>query len=153
MSLIVLSACGDAKQSDTVRVSPEQRNKHSPSDLVVGSNTFYFNSCHSVTGVFNDKGEITSRIILKIPPRFLSTCSSSTENPRQLEFDGTYLIVKLCRVAFGAGGCGVEKYRSKNFEHWQEYIGITWRNGEQYEAWRQLGSSSAKADEIIHVKH
>ena len=78
----------------------------------------------------------------------MSVC---TDKQSQLNFDGTYLTVKICRTTFGAGGCGVEKYRTKDFENWQEYIGITWLDSEQYEAWRQLGSNSSKADEITKI--
>ena len=96
-------------------------------DLTIGAHRFYLNT---------------------FPTRPLSVC---TDKQSQLNFDGTYLTVKICRTAFGAGGCGVEKYRTKDFENWQEYIGITWHENEQYEAWRQLGSNSSKADDITKV--
>ena len=117
-------------------------------DLTIGAHRFYLNSCHSLTGVFNHNGSIKTKVILTFPTRPLSVC---TDKQSQLNFDGTYLTVKICRTSFGAGGCGVEKYRTKDFENWQEYIGITWHDNEQYEAWRHLGSNSSKADEITKV--
>ena len=50
------------------------------------------------------------------------------------------------RQTAGAGSKTGERYRSENFTDWEEYIGITWVDGEEYEAWRKLGSTSSKAD-------
>ncbi|MGJ8483147.1 hypothetical protein ACSFVZ_03875 [Pseudoalteromonas sp. SYSU M81236] len=138
---LLLIAC------DKKHTIPEQLQNKQP-DLIIDNAEFYLNSCQSLSGVFNDAGKITSRVIVTFPTRLMSYCS---EERTQLSYDGTYLTVKLCRTAFAAGGCGLERYRSKDFQHWQEYIGITWVNNEQYEAWRLLGSSSTKADEINKV--
>ena len=141
VTALLIVACGD-KSQETITTQRKQ------ADLTVGSTKFYLNSCHSLTGVFNHNDTIKTKVILTFPTRPLSVC---TDKQSQLNFDGTYLTVKICRTAFGAGGCGGEKYRTKDFENWQEYIGITWHGNEQYEAWRQLGSNSSKADEITKV--
>ncbi len=138
---LLMASCGDKPQ-----LSNFTQNKQP--DLTIDATQFYLNSCHSLTGVFNHNGSIKTKVILTFPTRPLSVCNNKQS---QLNFDGTYLTVKICRTAFGAGGCGVEKYRTKDFENWQEYIGITWHENEQYEAWRQLGSNSSKADEITKV--
>ncbi|MAD05734.1 MULTISPECIES: hypothetical protein [unclassified Pseudoalteromonas] len=137
----MITACGDKSQ-----VSITSKSKQP--DFTIDTTQFYLNSCHSLTGVFNHNGTIESKVILTFPYRPLSVC---TDKQSQLNFDGTYLTVKICRTSFGAGGCGVEKFRTKDFENWQEYIGITWHDNEQYEAWRRLGSNSTKADEITKV--
>ncbi|MCG9733003.1 hypothetical protein L1D51_03175 [Pseudoalteromonas shioyasakiensis] len=139
--ILLIASCGDKP-----KLSNFTKNKQA--DLTVGSTKFYLNSCHSLTGVFNHNDTIKTKVILTLPTRPLSVCNNKQS---QLNFDGTHLTVKICRTAFGAGGCGVEKYRTTDFENWQEYIGITWHGNEQYEAWRQLGSNSSKADEITKV--
>ncbi|MAB62393.1 MAG: hypothetical protein HRU18_04045 [Pseudoalteromonas sp.] len=141
VTALLIVACGD-KSQETITTQRKQ------ADLTVGSTKFYLNSCHSLTGVFNHNDTIKTKVILTLPTRPLSVCNNKQS---QLNFDGTHLTVKICRTAFGAGGCGVEKYRTTDFENWQEYIGITWHGNEQYEAWRQLGSNSSKADEITKV--
>lgn len=47
--------------------------------------------------------------------------------------------------------CGGGRYRSADFELWEEYIGVTWINSEEYEAWRKVGSTSSKADSVKKV--
>lgn len=68
-----------------------------------------------------------------------------------LTHDGKYIIFNVCEIAYGAGGCGGGRYRSKDNKNWEEYIGVTWLKGEQYEAWRKVGSTSSKADSIKKV--
>ncbi|KPW04715.1 hypothetical protein [Pseudoalteromonas sp. P1-8] len=139
--ILLIASCGDKP-----KLSNFTKNKQP--DLTIGVTQFYLNSCHSLTSVFNHNGTIKTKVILTLPTRPLSVCNNKQS---QLNFDGTHLTVKICRTAFGAGGCGVEKYRTTDFENWQEYIGITWHGNEQYEAWRQLGSNSSKADDITKV--
>ncbi len=50
------------------------------------------------------------------------------------------------RQTFGAGSWTGERFRSADFKSWEEYIGVTWVNSEEYEAWRKVGSTSSKAD-------
>ena len=141
VTLFLIAACGDSSQ---VSITSQSRQP----DLIINSAKLYLNSCYSLSGVFNHNGTIKTKVILIFPTRPLSICA---DKQSQLNFDGTYLTVRICRTSFGAGGCGVEKYRTKDFENWQEYIGITWHDNEQYEAWRWLGSNSSAADEITKV--
>lgn len=81
----------------------------------------------------------------------VSAFSSCQPKSTPLVYDGEYIIFNVCEMAFGAGGCGGGRYRSADDINWEEYIGITWIKGEQYEAWRTVGSTSSKADSVKKV--
>ena len=113
--------------------------------IVIDGGEFYGRSC-SVTRVSHDAGIESGEIIFKVPSRLLTYCAKSAPNKNYLEYDGVYIILHVDRQTAGAGSWTGERYRSRNFKSWEEYIGVTWVKGEEYEAWRKLGSTSSKAD-------
>ncbi len=115
-------------------------------DVKIGQDDFYAGTC-SITQVSHAAGIETARVIFEIPSRMLKTC----ENRGPLQFDGEYIILSVCEMSFGAGGCAGGRYRSADFELWEEYIGVTWINSEEHEAWRKVGSTSSKADSVKKV--
>lgn len=115
-------------------------------DIILGNDEFYAGSC-SITRVTNNSGVKTVNVIFEVPYSFLTTCT----NIGSLQYDGEYIILNVCKITFGAGGCGGGRYRSADFELWEEYIGVTWINSEEYEAWRKVGSTSSKADSVKKV--
>ena len=142
-----LTACGlnnDGDRADSVIETPWWK-LVSP-DLVIKDNKFYVRNCsfYKMKKGVNDQDP---ELVFSPPYRLATSCSGS-----ELNHDGEFYIISMCRITFGAGGCGSEQYRSSDLENWQEYIGITWRNSEEYEAWRVLGSTSNKADAIKKVE-
>ncbi|MEC4726635.1 hypothetical protein HWQ46_13860 [Shewanella sp. D64] len=117
-------------------------------DIIIGIADFYAKGC-SIIQVSHDDAARTETVIFKAPTQLFASCSQRGANP--LQYDGEYIIFSICNMTIGAGGCGGARYRSADFELWQEYIGVTWLNSEEYEAWRTLGSNSSKADSIKKV--
>lgn len=115
-------------------------------DITIGNDEFYTGSC-SITRVTNHGDVKTERVIFEVPYSFLATC----HNRDSLQYDGEYIILNVCEMTIGAGGCGRQRYRSADFKLWEEYIGVTWINSEEYEAWRKVGSTSSKADSVKKV--
>ncbi|XQW83413.1 hypothetical protein ACOYR1_09575 [Thalassotalea piscium] len=114
--------------------------------IVIGDSEFYGSTC-SVVQVKRDQTGIKSvNVIFTAPVRLFTYCFKSEYGKNYLEFDGEYIILNVVRQTTGAGASTGERYRSANFSVWEEYIGVTWIKGEEYEAWRKLGSHSTKAD-------
>lgn len=119
-------------------------------DVIIDGDEFYAGTC-SITQVTDVDGVKTGEEIFKVPSRFLADCVNSGRGKEVLGYDGEYIILRVCQTTFGAGGCGGDSYRSADFENWEEHIGVTWINGEEYEAWRKVGSKSSKADSVKKV--
>ena len=115
-------------------------------DVVIGNDEFYGRNC-AITQVSNKDGAKTASVIFKVPYSLIATCN----NKGPLQYDGEYIILSVCEMTFGAGGCGGGRYRSADFENWEEYFGVTWIKSEEYEAWRKVGSTSSKADSVKKV--
>ena len=115
-------------------------------DIIIGNDEFYAGTC-SITRVTHNGDVKTERVIFEVPYGFSATC----HNNGALQYDGEYIILNVCEMSFGAGGCSGGRYRSADFELWEEYIGVTWINSEEYEAWRKVGSTSSKADSVKKV--
>lgn len=114
--------------------------------IIIDGDEFYGRSC-SVTRVSSNNAGIKSgRVIFNVPSRLFTSCAKSEPNRNYLEYDGEYIILHVDRQTFGAGSWTGELYRSSDFKSWEEYIGVTWINSEEYEAWRKVGSTSSKAD-------
>lgn len=143
----LLLGCGE-NSGGSVEVEPIQKTWWEPlkPDVIIGNDEFYAGIC-SVTQVTNSDGVKEGRVIFEVPYRLLATCN----NRGPLQYDGEYIILDVCQMSFGAGGCGGGRYRSADFELWEEYIGVTWINSEEYEAWRKVGSTSSKADSVKKV--
>ncbi|OEE81785.1 hypothetical protein A1OQ_20580 [Enterovibrio norvegicus FF-162] len=120
-------------------------------DVVIGSDAFYAGEC-SILSVKTVEGVATETVVFRAPSRPLTTCKNGEGYGEPLKHDGKFIILSVCRMAFGAGGCAVERYRSADLQDWEEHIGVTWIDGEEYEAWRTLGSTSSKADSVKKVK-
>jgi len=116
--------------------------KLSSPDVVIDDDWYYTHHCSIYKRDINLDDEPPIELF-SAPYRFATNCQSS-----KLTRKNEYFVISMCRVAFSAGGCGDERYRSQDFENWQEYIGITWKNNEKYDAWRNVGSTSEKADAI-----
>lgn len=112
--------------------------------IVIKGDEFYGKSC-SVSRVSDDSGIESETVIFKVPSRLLTYCAQSKPDKNYLEYDGEYIILNVDRQTAGAGSWTGERYRSADFESWQEYIGVTWVEGEEYEAWRALGSASSSS--------
>ncbi|MEH6817708.1 MAG: hypothetical protein V7683_14350 [Pseudoalteromonas distincta] len=149
--LVLIAACSKNPLKTNVTTSlPTPWWEPLTPDVVINNNEFYLQGCSSITRVASEGSIKTASIVLNIPTRLLSSSPENQSNKR-LKYDGTYLTLTLCRVAFGAGGCADERYKTLDFVNWEEYIGITWLKSEKYEAWRKLGSTSSKADSITKV--
>lgn len=116
-------------------------------DIVVGEFEYYAGTC-KILEVDTTIDNPSSTTVFEVPTSVLSQCQNRLP---ALTYDGEYLIFSVCKMSFGAGGCGRGRYRSADTINWQEDIGITWIKGEQYEAWRNLGSNSSKADAVKKV--
>ncbi|OHY82775.1 hypothetical protein [Marinobacter sp. AC-23] len=119
-------------------------------DVIIDGDEFYAGTC-SITQVTRSGNEKTAKVIFKVPSRLFTRCTNSGRGEKPLDYDGEYIILRVCEFAIGAGGCGGESYRSADFENWEEHIGVTWINSEEYEAWRKVGSKSSKADSVKKV--
>lgn len=119
-------------------------------DVTINGDEFYAGTC-SITRVTGSGDEKTAEVIFKVPSRLFTQCTNSGRGKKVLDYDGEYIILRVCEIAYGAGGCGGDSYRSADFENWEEHIGVTWINGEEYEAWRKVGSKSSKADSVKKV--
>jgi len=119
------------------------------SQLKVGDLQYFSKGC-SVFTIKQVAGKESLVNIFSVPKQFMGTCKNLEDG---FSYDGEYIVLKVCQMAFGAGGCGGGRYRYRisngnSGDHWEEYIGVTWRNGEEYEAWRRVGSTSSRADSI-----
>lgn len=119
-------------------------------DVVIGTDEFYAGRC-SITRVKHQNGVQSASVIFEVPYRLMAVCENSQIDNKPLKYDGEYISLSVCQTVFGAGGCPKDMYRSADFENWEEYIGVTWIEGEEYEAWRKLGSTSTKADSVKKV--
>jgi hypothetical protein len=152
MCVIQLMSCSDNK----VAVNEEKKASlpiawwESVQPIIINGDEFYGQSC-SVTQVSNNEGIKQKKIIFNVPSRILTICAKSKSGKNYLEYDGEYIVLHVVRQTFGAGSWTGELYRSADFKSWEEYIGVTWVNGEEYEAWRSVGSTSSKADSIKKV--
>ncbi len=113
--------------------------------IIIDGDEFYGRSC-SVTRVSNEAGSKSEQVIFNVPSRTFTYRAKSTAGRNYLEYDGEYLVLHVDRQTFGAGSWTGELYRSADFKSWEEHIGVSWINGEEYEAWRKVGSTSSKAD-------
>lgn len=113
--------------------------------ITLGEEAFYGKPC-SVIRVRDDSGIKSEQVIFTVPSRLLTYCAKAQPNKNYLEYDGEYIILHVDRQTAGAGSWTGERFRSADFESWEEYIGVTWVKGEEYEAWRAVGSTSSVAD-------
>lgn len=113
--------------------------------IVIGHSEFYGSTCSVTQVIRNVVGIKSENIIFKVPPRLFTHCAEGEPGRNYLEHDGEYIILNVYRQTIGAGSWTGERYRSTNFKIWEEYIGVTWVEGEEYEAWRRVGSTSSKA--------
>lgn len=148
----LLGSCSDGDQpaspaEDTSMTAPWWQYVQ---PITIEDEEFYGRPC-SVTRVSDDSGIKSGEVIFKVPSRLLTYCAKSKPKKNYLEYDGSYIVLHVDRQTAGAGSWTGERYRSADFENWEEYIGVTWVKGEQYEAWRVVGSSSSKADSRTKV--
>ncbi|MEI8611762.1 hypothetical protein P4S70_24000 [Enterovibrio sp. Hal110] len=149
---ILLSGC-EKHEADT----PKEVSKPIPwwqplePGVVIGGYAFYAGKC-AIVRVERIDSTSPETTTFRVPSRPLASCENWKGEGEPLKHDGEYIILSVCQMSFGAGGCAVERYRSADFEHWEEHIGVTWINGEEYEAWRKLGSTSSKADSVKKVE-
>ncbi|WP_028023340.1 hypothetical protein [Enterovibrio calviensis] len=120
-------------------------------NIVIDSDEFYAGKC-SIVQVNITDGVVVDTVVFRAPSRPLATCKNWEGEGEPLQHDVKFIILSVCQMAFGAGGCAVERYRSADLQHWEEHIGVTWIDGEEYEAWRTLGSTSSKADSVKKVE-
>ncbi|PML77270.1 hypothetical protein [Enterovibrio norvegicus] len=120
-------------------------------DVVIGGYAFYAGKC-AIVRVEDIDSTSPETTTFRVPSRPLASCENWKGEGEPLKHDGEFIILSVCHMSFGAGGCAVERYRSADFAHWEEHIGVTWINGEEYEAWRTLGSTSSKADSVKKVE-
>ena len=121
--------------------------------IIIDGDQFYGAPCTVTRVSNNDAGSPSAVIIFTVPSQLMTTCAQREPKRNYLEYDGEFIILHVDRQTFGAGSWTAERFRSADFTHWQQYIGVTWVNGEEYEAWRNVGSKSAKADSIKKVEH
>ena len=121
--------------------------------IIIDGDQFYGAPC-TVTRVSKDTtGAQSAVVIFTAPSQLMTTCAQRELKRNYLEYDGEFIILHVDRQTFGAGAWTGERFRSADFTHWQQYIGVTWVNSEEYEAWRNVGSESTKADSIKKVEH
>jgi len=154
LTLFVLFACDDdntATKSTKNIPPPPKPWIDTVEPIIIDGDEFYGKTC-SVIRISKKDNIKTDSVIFNVPWKALTSCFSSAEGVNYLDYDGEYIILNVYRQTFGAGSSTGERYRSKDFENWEEYIGVTWRNSEEYEAWRKVGSDSSKADSIKKVE-
>tara|TARA_Y100001947_G_C10200043_1_gene244591 strand:+ start:169 stop:513 length:345 start_codon:yes stop_codon:yes gene_type:complete len=103
VTLFLIAACGDSSQ---VSITSQSRQP----DLIINSTKLYLNSCYSLSGVFNHNGTIKTKVILISPTRPLSICA---DKQSQLNFDGTYLTVRICRTSLAQEVAGLKNIAQK----------------------------------------
>lgn len=118
--------------------------------VIVDGDEFYGKTC-SVIRVRSNAGTKSTKVIFNAPFKALTSCAKNKFGENYLKFDGKYIVLYVDRQTFGAGSSTGERYRSSDFELWEEYIGVTWIKGEEYEAWRNVGSTSSRADSRTKV--
>jgi hypothetical protein len=119
--------------------------------ISINGDQFYGKPC-SVTQVTTDEAGVKAEtVIFTVPSRAFTSCAQRVPNKNYLKLDGKYIVLHVDRQTFGAGSWTGERYRSADFISWEQYIGITWLDSEEYEAWRKVGSTSSKADSIQKV--
>jgi hypothetical protein len=118
-------------------------------DVTIGNMEYYAKNC-SILQVNALPNTNSAKTIFTVPSSVFSSCDNVF--PALIYEDG-YLVFQTCQIVFGAGGCGRSRYRSSDMKAWQEDIGITWIEGEEYEAWRNLGSTSSNADSVKRIKN
>lgn len=116
-------------------------------NVQIGDFEYYAGDC-AILQVNTTEGAASAKTIFKVSTYGFSFCKNRAT---PLIYDGEFLIFSVCETDFGAGSCGGGRYRSADMTNWQEDIGITWIKGEQYEAWRNLGSTSSKADAVKKI--
>lgn len=137
----------------------KEAKKKSPSEawwsaiqpIVIGDAEFYGRSCDVIRVTRDEAGLESAQRLFEAPSRLLTYCAKSDPATNYLEYDGEYIILQVQRQTAGAGSSTGERYRSADFKAWEEYIGVTWVDGEEYEAWRKVGSTSSKANSIKKV--
>lgn len=147
MSTLLMPACNDRKTTNSAaeNTSPEEPWWAKVKPVVVGGIDFYGKPC-SVTKVSHEAGSSSEEIIFKAPSRLFTYCEKREPGKNYLKYDGSHIILHVERQTVGAGSRTGERYRSADLASWEEYIGVSWINGEQYEAWRKVGSTSSTAD-------
>jgi len=119
--------------------------------IVIGDAEFYGRTCYVIRVTRDEAGVESAWRLFEAPSRMFSYCAKSDSATNYLEYDGKYIILQVHRQTAGAGSSTGERYRSADFKSWEEYIGVTWVDSEEYEAWRKVGSTSSKADSIKKV--
>ena len=152
ISLLVSCGSGDQSARPVEDTSPAAPWWEIVQPIVIGDDTFYGRPC-SVTRVRDESGIESGEVIFKVPSRLLTYCANAQPDKNYLEHDGEYIILHVDRQTVGAGSWTGERFRSADFESWEEYIGVTWVKGEEHEAWRAVGSSSSVADSRKKVVH
>lgn len=120
------------------------------SPVLIEGDAYYGGPC-SITRVSNENDGASVAVIFEVPARLFTYCLNREPAKNYLSYDGEYIILKVDRQTIGAGSSTAERYRSADFSSWQEYIGVTWLDGEAHEAWRNLGSTSSKADAVKKI--
>jgi len=153
LSIIFLTACLKSRPAtkDVELPTPQIPWIDTVEPIVINGDEFFGEACSVIQVSKSNTGVKTTKTIFKAPSRILTPCPKSTRGFNYLDYDGEYVILNVSRQTIGAGSHTGERYRSKDFINWEEYIGITWRNSEEYEAWRKVGSTSSKADSIKKV--
>jgi len=146
ISLIIQVTACDSSSESGKSVENDTQWWDSVKPVNIGTDRYYGRPC-SVTRVRNQ----VATVIFEAPIKWLTSCSSGIPYVNYLKYDGEYITLHVDRQAFGAGAKTGERFRTSNFNasrssDWEEYIGITWVNNEEYEAWRKLGSNSKSAD-------
>jgi len=149
---ILLIACGKEEPDKKTNTSQAIPWIETVDPIVIDGEEFYGTPC-SVIRISNSEGVKKREVIFKAPPDALAKCPKGKRGFNYLDYDDTFITLNVYRQRFGAGSTTGERYRSKDFETWEEYIGITWVDSEEYEAWRKVGSTSATADSRTKVIH
>lgn len=119
--------------------------------ILIDGDAFFGGPC-SVTRVSsNEVGIKLATVIFNVPSKLFTSCATHEPHKNHLKYDGEYIVLYVDRQTVGAGSWTGERYRSKDFTSWEQYIGITWINSEEYTAWRNVNSTSSKADSRTKV--
>lgn len=151
----LIMACGEADNTagaDTNKSKTIQWWETIP-PIIHNSSELYGSPC-SVTQLTSDGTDPKlEHVIFTVPSRALTFCSKAEPGKNYLEYDGEYIILRAQRQTVGAGSHTAERYRSADLKTWEEYIGVSWLDGKEHEAWRKLGSTSSKADSLKKIEH
>lgn len=140
--IVILGLTGCKKGNQKAEPSKEgvsERPQLETIDPILYGGYSYFARHCKLYRVPQDGPHYTEEQIFTPPAKLLTHCISDGDDltPALIQ-KGSFFIFTIKRQAIGAGAAMPERYRSKDFKIWEEFIGTDWKAGAAQEAWRRL---------------